>query len=116
MIGIPKPPKRKKKNKQGEWYNIMHNEIVPQFNKWGIYSCELRLSGCILTLYLGFAHTKKRRNIINDEDMRRVVLACQPCHERVEYHSVENTGKTMTDYLEGVIIARENNLRAKGLL
>lgn len=117
MILFPKPVKKKKVSKQQKWYKVMHEEIVPQFEKWDIKYCEINFSEvCRIYTYLGFAHTKKRRNISNDEDLRRVVLACQPCHEIVEYNCINRTGKKMTDYLEDIIKKRENKLKKKGLL
>ena len=111
----PKPTKKKKSYKQKEWYTVMHNEILPQFEKWGITSCEIKLDRCVQTMYLGFAHTKKRKDIYTSDDLRRVVLACQSCHEVVEYHCMENTGKTMTDYLENIIQIRELKLKKLGI-
>lgn len=112
----PKPTKQKKTSKQEVWYNVMHNEIVPQFELWGITWCELNLDGCVKTSYLGFAHTKKRRNITTPEDLRRVVLACQSCHHIVEYQCVAKTGKTMTEYLDEVIERRRERLCKLGLM
>ena len=111
----PKPEKKKKTSKQDEWYTVMHNEIIPQFEKWGITVCELNFDGCVKNMYLGFAHTKKRRNITTPEDLRRVVLACQPCHHVVEYSCVQHTGKPMTPYLEEIILERELRLKKIGI-
>ncbi len=106
----PKPPKYKKKNKIEEWGKIRDNEIIPQFKKWGIVTCEIGLSPCVKFRFLGFAHTKKRREIISEDDLRRVVLACTPCHTLVEYSCVEVTGKPMTKFLEDIIKKREQRL------
>lgn len=111
----PKPVKQKKKSKQEIWHNIVQNELIPQFEKWEITTCELNFYNCVKNRYLGFAHTKKRRYIETPEDLRRVVLACQPCHHVVEYLCVQTTGKTMTNYLEGVIQQRETKLKELGI-
>jgi hypothetical protein len=103
----PKPSKREKQDKTGEWHTILHKEIVPQFKAWGITMCEIGLTPCLHSHYLGFAHTKKRRNIKTPQDLRRVVLACEPCHAVVEYHCRETTGQSMTEYLEGIIKKRK---------
>lgn len=103
---FPKPEKRKKVSKQAEWYKVMHGELIPQFQEWGITSCEIGFDSCTKMTYLGFAHTKKRRFISSDEDLRRVVLACQPCHSTVEYFCKEKTGQDMTIFLEGIISKR----------
>lgn len=107
----PKPIKRKKITKTEEWNTIRHNELIPQFKAWGIVTCEIGLPSCAKTRYLGFAHTKKRRDIKTPEDLRRVVLACEPCHTLIEYSCIETTGKPMTEYLEGIIQRREEMLK-----
>lgn len=109
----PKPEKRKKESKVKIWLNVMHEEIIPQFEKWGIRTCEIGLEDCVKTIYLGFAHTKKRRNIETPEDLRRVVLACQSCHHKVEYHCKEITGKSMGEFLEDIIQKRETRLKKR---
>jgi len=85
--------------KSEEWYKV-RKELVKEFYEKGITSCEIGLLGCTKTLYLGFAHTKKRRYVT---DLKRVVLACHSCHHKVEYFCKENTGKNMEAYLEGII-------------
>jgi len=53
-------------------------------------TCELRLSGCKNNMFLGFAHRHKRRwyklkpSLL--ADYNQTVLACQPCHDRIEYN------------------------------
>lgn len=106
----PKPIKVKKISKIDEWNTVRDTEIIPQFKEWGITSCEIRLFPCVKSMYLGFAHTKKRRYIKTPEDLRRVVLACEPCHTLVEYFCKRQTGKTMTEFLEEIIQKREKML------
>ena len=110
----PKPPKHKKQNKREEWITVRDTEIVPQFVAWGITMCELGLNGCRKYIYLGFAHTKKRRHISSPDDLRRVVLACDVCHNLAEYFCMETTGQTMTVFLEGIIRKREERLMKRG--
>lgn len=114
MVMFPKPKKVKKVSKQEHWYNVMHNEILPQFEKWGITTCEIKSEKCTNTTYLGFAHTKKRRDITTPEQLRRVVLACQPCHEVVEYHCKNVFGMTMEAFLEIIIKNRQEYLKTRG--
>lgn len=117
IMMFEKPTKKKKTSKVEVWDKVRTDEIIPQFELWGIRYCELKFEDrCVTYMYLGFAHTKKRRNITTPEDLRRVVLACQPCHDIVEYHCKEYTGMDMTEYLDGVIANREAMLKAKGLL
>ena len=99
---VPKPVKQKKESKIAGWSRIQ-KELVEDFRKAGIKSCEIKLGCCTKNWLLGFAHTKKRRYIT---DIKRVVLACQPCHEQVEYFCKKITGKTMEEFLELIINAR----------
>ena len=55
-----------------------------------ITTCELRLPGCVNNMFLGFAHRHKRRWYKHNpsllDDFNQTVLACQPCHEQIEYN------------------------------
>lgn len=66
-------------------------------------SCEIRGFGCAQDNYLGFAHTKKRRNVITEADLLDVVLACNPCHDAVEALGEDEMGRI----LRGIIDERE---------
>lgn len=78
-------------------------ELVREFEDRGITSCEINLQGCTSGMYLGFAHTKKRRDVT---DLKRVVLACNNCHYKVEYECKRWTGLNMESYLESIIESR----------
>ena len=72
-------------------------ELVEEFGTRGITRCEIRFNGiCWLNNALSFAHTRKRRNVV---DLKRVVLACVPCHQIVEAWAEEK----MEAYLEEII-------------
>ena len=103
IFPVPKPRRVKKESKISEW-NRVRKELVKDFNKVGITKCEIRLPLCLRDYALGFAHTKKRRNVT---DLKRVVLSCQNCHTTVEYACKANTGKTMEEFLEHIINARK---------
>lgn len=50
--------------------------------------CEMRLEGCLRTMYLSIAH-KHKRNWYNGDveklsDPKEWVLACIPCHDKQE--------------------------------
>lgn len=96
---VTKPVRVKKESKVQEW-NKVRKELKVQFEEAGITRCELRLLDCTPNNYLGFAHTTKRRDV---KDLRKVVLSCSNCHSKVEYACHRWTGKTMEDYLEGII-------------
>ena len=88
--------------KTKDWIRV-RKELVKEFEDMGIVTCEARLPGCWHDNALGFAHTRKRRNVT---DLKRVSLLCQPCHSRVEYFCKEATGMDMETYLEGIIAKR----------
>lgn len=78
-------------------------ELKKEFQEMGITSCEIRLPDCTNSYMLGWAHTRKRRFVT---DIKRVVLACQNCHQKVEYECEKWTSKDMETYLEEIIQKR----------
>ncbi len=103
MINIvPKPIKQKKVSKVAKW-SVIRKELIKEFRERGIIRCEIGLPGCTSNNFLGFAHTRKRRNVT---DLKKVVLACVFCHSKVEYNCKELTGKNMEDLLENIIDSR----------
>lgn len=62
-------------------WNKAREELKKEFQAMGITTCEIKFDGCWRDNALSFAHTRKRRNVI---DLKRVVLACIPCHDIVE--------------------------------
>jgi hypothetical protein len=102
MNPVPKPVKQIKISKTTTWSKA-RGELVKEFAKMGITSCEIKLHRCTGNNFLGFAHTVKRRNV---KDIKRVVLACTNCHDMVEYAPHRWTGKSMEEYLEEIITQR----------
>lgn len=51
--------------------------------------CELKLRGCLVTWSLTWAHSKKSRFLITDDDWMTAALACVHCHDKVEEMSHE---------------------------
>lgn len=66
-----------------EWARVRRS-LKCEFVGLGVTTCELRLPGCMVDNGLGFAHALKRRHITTPEDMRRVALLCNFCHQIVE--------------------------------
>ena len=104
----PKPTPKSKKaprklgpGKKTDAWTDARETIKKQFTAWGITSCELKLDGCWKNNALGFAHLDKRRNLTKD-DLPKVVLCCNPCHEQIEYIG----RKEMRELLEKIIEAR----------
>lgn len=62
-------------------------ELKRDFASWGITSCELLYDGCQRTICLGFAHALKRSQhpeMYRTDELKRVVLACNRCHDQIE--------------------------------
>lgn len=72
-----------------------------RFAAMGIMSCELRYPGCWFDNGLGFAHAAKRVKLKGD-DLYHVILACNPCHDKIEFLPAEE----MKRIVDNVIQAR----------
>lgn len=54
--------------KTAEWDRV-RAKLKPRFARAGIVRCEVMLPGCWRDNGLGFAHSKKRRNVVTQDDM-----------------------------------------------
>jgi len=103
---VPKPNRKEKKavkalgmgKKTQEWTDE-RKVLKEEFEKLGITTCELGLPGCARTNFLGFAHLDKRRNLTL-EDLPKVVLACNPCHDEVELLNRIRMGKILSEIIK----------------
>jgi uncharacterized protein YlxP (DUF503 family) len=78
-----KPARKWIGKKTRAWRNCVVR-LKKKFERMGITSCELKYEGCWRDESLGFAHGRKRRWLAEDELEQLVVLACNPCHDRIE--------------------------------
>ena len=73
-------------NKRGSrtkaWTNARRGLKV-EFARMGVTRCEANLADCMGDEGLGFAHTKKRRHLAEDE-LKTVALLCNNCHDFYE--------------------------------
>lgn len=103
----PVPIEKKKKgaviSKVQEWSKIKKIQ-EKAFEKAEITSCELKLTMCKPKSFLAFAHGKKRKELSGNELANLIVLACQPCHEHIEYNIPKNQ---MLQVVEDTIRARK---------
>lgn len=74
----------KKKGRRTLEWEAAKRELKPAFQRAGITTCEAQLDGCWRDNGLGFAHRLKRRNITTEEELRRVALLCNACHDVLE--------------------------------
>lgn len=83
--------------KTDEWAQA-RKELKKVFEEKGVTTCELNYSKCWRKSALGFAHIAKRRELGIDE-MKSVVLACNPCHEIIERKPHEEMRKIISDII-----------------
>jgi hypothetical protein len=91
-----------KRGKKTKAWEKVRRSLKLEFVGMGIQTCELRLPGCAFDNLLGFAHALKRRNIHTDQDMRRVILACNICHDILEVQGEAQ----MARIVDGIIAGR----------
>jgi hypothetical protein len=70
--------------------------LVQKFAAMGITSCELRYEGCWNDNALGFAHAAKRRKL-REQDLDVVILACNPCHDHIEFLAPEEMERIVNE-------------------
>lgn len=78
---LPKPQKR---TSPQDWTQVK-KDLIPRFARAGIVLCELGLENCTRDNFLGFAHRLKRRHIKTLEELEMCILACNQCHQELEY-------------------------------
>lgn len=76
-------PRLRAGRRMNEWSNV-RRKLSTDFASRGITSCELGYEGCWREKALGWAHGRKRRHLEGDELTSLVILACNPCHDKIE--------------------------------
>lgn len=102
---MPKTFKAKKESKPlgagkktKEWGSA-REDLKKIFAENGITQCELNYDDCWINNALSFAHAKKRRHLTKD-DLKLVVLACQPCHAIIEELPESEMEKVVMNIIE----------------
>jgi len=90
------PLRRVSKN---NWWQKLLPKLKLAFARVGITTCERRGPKCFRDNYLGFAHTKKRRNITTEEDRSECALLCGPCHDEWELLPEEEMAKKIREII-----------------
>lgn len=74
-------------NRVKEW-TIARAKLKPIYEKKGITTCEIRLIGCKINNFLGFAHRHKRRWYYSQPELlgafNQTLLGCNHCHDIIE--------------------------------
>lgn len=73
------------KSKSVDKWKTLRIELYDELASQGITSCELKYENCSGKLFPSLAHSKKRRHIKTDAEMREVIFACVNCHTIIEY-------------------------------
>lgn len=81
--------------KRTDKWNRVRAKLKQRFESAGITRCEV----CFGTFGLAFAHSKKRRFILTDEDWEQVALLCQPCHEKIEFSGHDSMYEAILDII-----------------
>ena len=59
----------------------VNKRLVRMFVEQGLPEvCEIKLEGCQRTWALSWAHSKKGRDIVTEDDWEEAALSCQHCH------------------------------------
>lgn len=74
-------------------------ELKVVFKDHGITTCEIRTQKCVRNNYLGFAHTRRRNSLTEEQvvDPHFVVLACNSCHDIVDFRMDRKKAEALLD-------------------
>lgn len=75
-------------------------KLKKRFEAANVVTCELRLTGCWFNNALSFAHSRKRRHISTTQLLEEVILACTPCHQRIEILGEERMHEIVIEVIE----------------
>lgn len=98
---VPGTARLKAGRKTNAWTKV-RRELSKEFLAQGIVSCELKYDGCWGEAALSFAHGRKRRHLKEGELKTLTILACTPCHDKLEYLRPEE----MLTIVENIICDR----------
>jgi hypothetical protein len=105
-LGLKRKSGMKRSNKRlgpgkkvNAWTNV-RKSLKVEFEAMGITVCELQYEGCANDVYLGFAHAAKRRKL-TPEDLDHVILACNFCHDKIEFLEPEEMKRIVDETIEG---------------
>jgi hypothetical protein len=92
--------------KKGQlWINV-RKQIKQRFEWAGITICEFRFQGCYYDASGGFAHCRKRRNLLEGE-IWHVGLACLHCHtcldEKMSHEDMHNEVHKVIEKRGGIL-------------
>lgn len=76
--GFPIGPRTRERAKQNRELNKLPGSVKR--------ACEIKLPGCLHTLFLSWAHDKKSRFILTDKDWQTAARACGFCHDQLDHH------------------------------
>lgn len=89
----------KKRGKKTDQWDRIRRQLIIRFQLVGLTYCELQYQGCWRDNGLTFAHRKKRR-LCDEDELHICVMACQHCHDKVEYIGHEAMFQVIQEVIE----------------
>ena len=87
------------RDKKAKLWLKVRKEIIADFERRGITSCELRWDGCWVNNGLTLAHRMKRRKIQDEKELSTVANLCIICHNKVEILPYEEMFQIITEII-----------------
>lgn len=96
----------KRSGKRTNAWAACRRKLKPAFERAGVTSCELNYDKCWINYALGFAHSRKRRNL-KPYELTICILTCNSCHDKLEIMSEPEMERIVLE----TIAKRENQVR-----
>lgn len=88
----------KRSGKKGNAWSAARKKLVAAFQEAEITSCEIRGPKCSGAMFLGFAHSLRRRNIEGDQ-LFEVALVCSACHQDLDARKESETAAMVREII-----------------
>jgi hypothetical protein len=89
---FPVGPRTERRQKENNQLNKLPTEIKNH--------CELKLPGCIKTVGLSWAHSRKSRFLLTSKDWQEACRACSFCHQTAEAMSHSEMHRLITEAIK----------------
>ena len=75
----------KKVGKKSKEWSVARKEVLEYFESIGLPQvCEIKYDNCLGGMFLTLAHSKRRRKIEDDIELKEVIWGCSKCHEQLD--------------------------------
>lgn len=96
----------KRRNSKRDWWTPLRNKLKFAFVRADILRCEIRHTGCLGGMFLGFCHSLRRRFCTTPELQQEVILGCVSCHRWLDAKPHEETARLV----RYIIVMRETKV------